>query len=122
MTKTKCILPDELIGIIENNDFSVFISGNYVTFSKYSSMGQDWSIDIEIGNSLDELLHNIYEAYQNYDPDFEASLWIGDDGHGKNGAPYYIEDIVDDMKECEGFIDDLFDIVNEYNQEHTIED
>ncbi len=25
-----------------------------------------------------------------FDPDYEASLWIGPDGHGANGAPYHI--------------------------------
>ena len=40
-------------------------------------------------------------------PDYEAYLWIGDDGHGRNGAPYHIKDIVSDMEEAEEQIYEL---------------
>ena len=33
----------------------------------------------------------------NFDVDYETSIWIGEDGHGKNGAPYHIKDILDEM-------------------------
>lgn len=29
--------------------------------------------------------------------DYETSLWIGKDGHGANGAPYHIKDILEEM-------------------------
>ena len=45
----------------------------------------------------------------NYDPDKEASLWIGDDGHGKNGAPYHLSDILADMRDAKQMIYDLSD-------------
>ena len=44
---------------------------------------------------------------KNFDPDYEAYLWIGDDGHGRNGAPYHIKDIVSDMEEAEEQIYEL---------------
>jgi len=46
--------------------------------------------------------------YDNYDADYETSLWIGEDGHGKNGAPYHIKDIVEDMEAAEKYILDLY--------------
>lgn len=36
-------------------------------------------------------------------------LWIGTDGHGKNGAPYHIKDIVSDMEAAEAMIDTLYE-------------
>ena len=50
-----------------------------------------------------------YEAILrgDFDPDYEAYLWIGDDGHGRNGAPYHIKDIVSDMEEAEEQIYEL---------------
>ena len=45
--------------------------------------------------------------YEDFDPDYEAYLWIGDDGHGRNGAPYHIKDIVSDMEEAEEQIYEL---------------
>lgn len=34
---------------------------------------------------------------------------IGNDGHGKNGAPYHIKDIVTDMEEAEKMIETLYE-------------
>ena len=42
-------------------------------------------------------------------PDYEAYLWIGTDGHGKNGAPYHIKDIVSDMEAAEAMINTLYE-------------
>lgn len=61
------------------------------------------------GNDPDSLLTEIERYYEAFDPDYEASLWIGDDGHGKNGAPYHIADIVSDMKAAETMIDTLYE-------------
>lgn len=47
--------------------------------------------------------------YEAYDSDYEAYLWIGTDGHGKNGAPYHIKDIVSDMEAAEAMIDTLYE-------------
>ena len=41
--------------------------------------------------------------------DYEAYLWIGTDGHGKNGAPYRIKDIVSDMEQAEAMIEKLYE-------------
>lgn len=34
---------------------------------------------------------------KDFDVDYETSIWIGKDGHGINGAPYHIKDILKDM-------------------------
>lgn len=34
---------------------------------------------------------------------------MGTDGHGKNGAPYHIKDIVSDMEAAEAMIDTLYE-------------
>lgn len=53
---------------------------------------------------IDTLIENITNFYEDYDPDYEAYLWIGEDGHGKRGAPYHICDIVKDTKEAESMV------------------
>lgn len=50
---------------------------------------------------------SLEKYYEAYDPDYEAYPWIGPDGHGKNGAPYHIKDIVCDMEAAEAMIDML---------------
>ena len=57
---------------------------------------------------------NILSYYQDFDVSYETSLWIGSDGHGKNGAPYEIKDIYEDMEECHEFIMELYNIVGKY--------
>ena len=115
MTKTLFKIPQNLIDLLEEEDYSVYDDDSgYVEISKYSTAGQDWSTVIALGEDINEFADNIYSAYESYDPEYEASLWIGDDGHGKNGAPYHIKDIVEDMEECEGFIRRLYIIVKDY--------
>ena len=40
-------------------------------------------------------------VYENFDVDLEVSRWIGEDGHGRNGAPYHIRDILKEMEQME---------------------
>lgn len=47
--------------------------------------------------SLQSLVIQIESYLKNFDVDYETSIWIGEDGHGKNGAPYHIKDILDEM-------------------------
>lgn len=59
------------------------------------------------------LIKDVYDYWQSYDPDYEATLWIGQDGHGQNGAPYHISDIVHDMEECDNRLEELYDTLSE---------
>ena len=62
------------------------------------------------GNDTDSLLQEIEEYYEGFDLDYEACLWIG-----KNGAPYRIKDIVNDMEQAEAMIEKtLWDIKNNH--------
>ena len=60
----------------------------YVTYDTQYEFGSDESKDIHsFANALRELA-------ENFDADEEASLWVGPDGHGTNGAPYRLRDIL----------------------------
>lgn len=79
-------------------------------FQRYTTMGQDFNFHSEMkGNDTDSLLSEIEKYYEDFDPDYEAYLWIGTDGHGKHGAPYHIKDIVTDMEESEAMIKTLYE-------------
>ena len=79
-------------------------------FSQYTPAGQDFDFCAEMkDNDPDTLLKEIEQYYEGYDPDYEAYLWIGTDGHGKNGAPYHIKDIVSDMEAAEAMINTLYE-------------
>lgn len=82
-------------------------------FSQYTPYGQDFNMTcyLKDGNP-DTLVEDVENYYEGYDPDYEASLWIGSDGHGKNGAPYHLKDLVEDMEAAEQMIKELYEALN----------
>ena len=89
-------------------------------FSQYTPAGQDFNFCVEMkDDDPDSLLDDIERYYEDFDPDYEASLWIGDDGHGKRGAPYHIKDIVSDMEAAEKMIDTLLEALKKALEKKT---
>lgn len=83
-------------------------------FSQYTPAGQDFNFSAELTNGeARTLIENIKEYYNGFDADAEAYLWIGNDGHGKNGAPYHIKDIVRDMEAAEEMVYHLYLALNQ---------
>lgn len=69
-----------------------------LVFTLYPSLPISYDGQTEIyAKSLDEFIRKTQQLYECFDPDEETSLWIGPDGHGKNGAPYHIRDILNEM-------------------------
>uniref|UniRef100_UPI004026DB93 hypothetical protein n=1 Tax=Prevotella sp. TaxID=59823 RepID=UPI004026DB93 len=97
-------------------DFSETQNGKTdVNFAKYTSYGQDFNFSVELkDDDMEAFIDNIHEYYGNFDVDEEAYIWIGSDGHGKNGAPYHIADIVKDMEEAEVMMADLYEAFRQY--------
>ena len=97
-------------------DFSELQNGKTdVNFAKYTSYGQDFNFSVELeDDDMEAFIDNIHEYYENFDVDEEAYIWIGSDGHGKNGAPYHIADIVKDMEEAEVMMADLYEAFKQY--------
>lgn len=97
--------------VCSKNDFKCTVSkektGYFFTFETWTNYGQDWVFECE-ASDIDELLNNMYDYLDNYDEDYEASLWIGEDGHGRDGAPYHITDIVADMMDGWHKLDGLY--------------
>ena len=102
-----------------NVDFSEPQNGKTdVNFAKYTSYGQDFNFSVELeDDDMEAFIDNIHEYYENFDVDEEAYIWIGSDGHGKNGAPYHIADIVKDMEEAEAMIADLYEAFKQYESQ-----
>ena len=69
---------------------------------KYSPAGQDCNFTLYMDKDNPASVSKaVDELYENYDPEEEAMLWIGPDGHGKNGAPYHMKDVLKDMEAVE---------------------
>ena len=105
-------LTKKQIALIEKDGFSVTRDedcDSYI-FQKYSPEGQDFSFEIS-GETKEEFLKNIVDYYDGYDVSYETSLWLDDWGHGRNGAPYDMRDLYEDMEECRKYIWDLYVIL-----------
>lgn len=72
----------------------------------YTDYGQDFSFSV---NRNEDYVKQVYDYYNSFDPDEEALLWVDDSGHGKNGAPYRLKDIITDMEEVEDELLKLYD-------------
>lgn len=82
------------------------------TFGKFTDADQDFSFYVEMTDGdIYTLIEDINRYYEGYDPDEEALLWLGPDGHGMNGAPYRMTDVVKDMEQCETFIGELLELL-----------
>lgn len=84
-------------------------NSTYVELSKYSPAGQDFFFTIDTENDRDRFIDNIYNYYENFDVSYETYLWLDESGHGKNGAPYDMKDLYEDMEACEKMIKELYD-------------
>lgn len=91
--------------IAEDLDISVIEYENDIDFEYYTTYNQDFYFTIQKAETLNDFAQNVYDYWQGYDVDEEASYWIGEDGHGTNGAPYHISDILKDMQECEDLLE-----------------
>lgn len=99
---------DKVKEIAGNLGWHVEISDNVASFERYSSYGQDFIFSLDIAETSDEFCDNLYSYYSEFDVSSEAYLWLDCDGHGKNGAPYDMLDVYNDMKECEEAIHELW--------------
>lgn len=103
---------DKVIELAESLEWNVTVDGNDVDFQYYTNYGQDCHMNITLTEDFDKFTDEIYSYYENYDVSEETALWVDESGHGKNGAPYDIEDILNDMKEFESAIHELWKKLN----------
>lgn len=114
-----------IIEIAESQGFSVDYKINSktveFTFSLYTNFGQDFSFEATMkDNNIYTLIQEVNDYYEGYDPDEEAMLWVGPDGHGKNGAPYRLTDVVKDMEQCEQMMSNLLDALIDANNKEIL--
>lgn len=106
---------DKVTKISESLDWSITVNGNEFEFAKWSPAGQDFCMSIK-ADSIEDLIDKLYERHNDYDPSEEAYLWLDDSGHGKNGAPYDMKDVYEDMEACQEMILELYDAIMAKNR------
>lgn len=107
--------------------WTISVNEDYVYFNTHTNGGQDCNFDIEHFADSEDFADGLYEYYENFDISAEAYIWLDNDGHGKNGAPYDMIDVYNDMKEYRHDIFELWFRLNKafqgtdyvYLDEHT---
>lgn len=94
-----------VIGCTENSGWHVYVYDHptkdevMFEFSKFTPAGQDFSFSatMQDGN-LYSVVREVEYYYEGFDPDEETYLWLDESGHGRNGAPYRMKDVLKDME------------------------
>lgn len=107
---------DKVIEVAKGLDFNAKNEENYWLFSQGSPAGQDFNIELDTDN-IDGLIETLQDRYEDYDCSEEAYIWLDHTGHGKNGAPYDMKDVYEDMEWCESKIKELADAVSNIRNE-----
>ena len=112
----------KVIEIAEENGFSVDVYNNredkeeyYFEFGKFSDCGRDFTFYIFFNTLTDisDIADKIYKYYEDFDASYETYIWLDNFGHGMNGAPDDMLDVYNDTKQCEGFIEELYNAIHE---------
>lgn len=83
-------------------------------FSRLSPAGQDFSFSaIMVDDDLYSLVRDVADYYDSFDTDKEAYLWLDSSGHGKNGAPYRMRDVLDDMEAVYDMLEHLLNVLQD---------
>lgn len=104
---------EQLTNVAEELDWRVVILDDCVELSKYTTKGQDFYFSLP-KNSIH--VNELYEYYDAYDPAEQSMAWIDPNGHGKNGAPDDIRDILDDMEEVKESLKTLYEALKNINK------
>lgn len=104
---------NKIIDIAEQLGWSVNVTEpkNYICFSQNSPAGQDFFVGIKY-DDVKEIPKKVMNFYEAYDVSYETYLWLDDNGHGTNGAPYDMKDLYEDMQACEDMTKKLSDALN----------
>lgn len=98
----------KMIEVAEKLDWSVHIDKNWYTISKFSPAGQDFNIEITADN-VEEVVEKIKERCESFDCSEETYIWLDNSGHGKNGSPYDMKDLYEDMEACLEMMQELYE-------------
>ena len=105
---------NKIIKVAQNLGWYVDVTEeqNYVNFSQCSPAGQDFNIEITY-EDVEDIPQQVREFYDGFDVSYETYLWLDETGHGKNGAPYDMKELYEDMEECETMTGDLAEALEE---------
>lgn len=94
-------IPEKLIDICEELDWSVHIYDGDAELEKYSPAGEDFIFTVPTANFVKEV-----EEYANdFDADEHAEMWV--ESRGTRGVPSSIRELINDAEAIQEMLDEL---------------
>lgn len=100
---------EQITQIAESLGWKIEVDESDITFSRHTTAGQDFSFSV---NKNKNITDEVLDYYEGYDPSEEAILWCDNSGHGKNGAPHHLKDIIADMEEAKAMVKSLQEAID----------
>lgn len=85
--------------IAKELDWNVSFEDNEIVFQRYSPAEQDFFFKVP-NDCLANVILSIEKYRDSFDISYESYIWLDNTGHGKNGAPYDMLDVYNDIKDC----------------------
>lgn len=101
---------EKLLSYADSYDWTIERDSNGVYLEKFSPAGRDFSFYVQNKDTAEDFLESIKRFYENFDVSYEAYLWLDENGHGKNGAPYDMKDLYNDIECCKENIKELYNL------------
>ena len=101
-------MTDKQREICEANGWSVYEYNGTIELSKYSPANEEHLLTLVDDETIAE---QVMEAYENFDVDRHAEMWIPERGQG--GVPETIKEIVEDAEAIKAMIKELADALKE---------
>ena len=80
-----------------------------VSLEIWTPAGRDVCLEFEFKDKTtkEQISKTIQEYYESYDVSYETYIWLDNEGHGKNGAPYEMEKVLIDTQWVENELAEL---------------
>lgn len=80
-----------------------------VSLEIYTPAGRDVCLEFEFKDKTtkEQISKTFQEYYESYDVSYETYIWLDNEGHGKNGAPYEMEKVLIDTQWVENELAEL---------------
>ncbi|MGY3725449.1 hypothetical protein SAMN05421767_10424 [Granulicatella balaenopterae] len=104
---------NDICTIAEGLEWMVTIDNQFISFENFTSYGKNIVIEFSLTDSK-ELIKEFYDYIASYDVSYNAYIWLGNDGHGKNGAPYDMKDVYDSSREELELLEKLYNQLFDY--------
>lgn len=114
-------LNNEVVQKLKNDiDTGVESYSKFLSFYTTTPAGKDANIEIFVDSedTMDSIADKIFDYYDGFDVSTETYLWLDNEGHGKNGAPYEMRDVLEDTEWEESWIYDVYAIFRDWKDSH----